>query len=183
VTRHNPRLERRTTSSSWPGRGGRRPLNRRPLDRYVMSHRSRFSLRFVLGIGLIARTAVSGEPEVRECWNRESHALARECFEESSRRSEEALAAELKTVRETVKTWDEEERYRNEAMSRVERSAAAFRKFRREQCDLEAASTAGGNAAGDLRAACESELNRREIARLRALRARFEGREFGNPNE
>src|ERR1044071_173705 len=134
----------------------------------------------VIALTLVARPIGAAEPVVRDCWNRESHAAASECFENAKDISDEALAAEVRRIRHAIKTRDEEPQYAKVSMRRLEEAIAAFRAFTREQCGLEASAAAGGNSAHDAATACEAEMNESERLRLRAIRAVFEGRDYGN---
>jgi hypothetical protein len=62
---------------------------------------------------------------------------------------------------------DPNSNYRSTIEESFRKAGEAFRKFRADQCDLQAALALGGNAASDRRLLCEVELIRRQAQDLR----------------
>jgi hypothetical protein len=56
----------------------------------------------------------------------------------------------------------------------LEASNLAYRKYQQSQCNFEATFAAGGNAAHDLKAACDAELDRNRTEQLKAWARRSE---------
>lgn len=102
------------------------------------------------------------------CWQGHSHVEMSACVQaHSARARSEREAAERATSASIQKRGDPQE-YLSRMRETLKASAATYNKYRHDQCDFEAAFAAGGNAAHDLRTACEAEMDLDRAAQLRA---------------
>ena len=111
--------------------------------------------------------ATSESVESNDCYARASHVEQRECLESASTESDRALTAAEDTIRQRITKWDEQPDYKSASRGAFDSAAAAFRTYRSRQCDFAATTAAGGNGAGDLRLACEIDLNQLRVQRLK----------------
>jgi hypothetical protein len=110
-----------------------------------------------------------------DCYKLSSHADARGCLESRSKESAEKLSEAEQVFKSALEKSGEDAPEIARELAAFVSASAEFKLYREKQCDLQAALTAGGNAASDRRLLCEIELNdRRKVdlsAELNALRS------------
>lgn len=122
--------------------------------------------RLILTFGLIlVFFGTAGAEEIVKCASAVDHATMRKCLEDAATLANNNLKKTETKLIASLESWDQDQNWKDKAIARLKDASTAFRSYQNKQCDFEASTAAGGNAAGDLRAEC--------IYRLAAERTKF----------
>ena len=111
-------------------------------------------------------TAVFGADEIDKCASSVDHATMRKCLEDAAKSANDELTSTENKLIASLKGWDQDKIWQDKAIERLKGASSEFRKYQKQQCDFEASTAAGGNAAGDLRADCIYRLAKERSKRL-----------------
>ncbi len=112
--------------------------------------------RLILIVGsmfLISINAFSAD-EIDKCASAVDHVTMRKCLEDAATFANNDLKKVETKLIASLESWDQDQNWKDEAITRLKDASTAFRSYQKNQCDFEASTAAGGNAAGDLRAEC-----------------------------
>jgi hypothetical protein len=126
-----------------------------------MFHRTLFCLVFWLALTPVAYSQRNAQADT-DCFTG-SQANARACLTERLHESESALAKAEQATLVALNRWDETPSNRTRATVAFKKSMAQFRRYRLEQCELQAALAAGGTGTTHRRLLCAIELNQRQM--------------------
>ncbi|MBC8750003.1 uncharacterized protein YecT (DUF1311 family) [Paraburkholderia sp. WC7.3g] len=112
---------------------------------------------------------VASEKTLREECSAFSQAGMRDCLAEKAEASQKALRRAEEKMAGTLSKWDEDNKYVNQARTKLAASNRKFAEYRETQCDFSASLSGGGagNAHEMGHLACVSELNNRRAQQLR----------------
>jgi uncharacterized protein YecT (DUF1311 family) len=105
------------------------------------------------------------------CFASGGQADARECLQSRLAESEKTLASAETGVLTAIEKWDEDTTARSRSKSAFRASAKAFRRYRTEQCELQASFASGGSGTTHRRILCALELNEQRIKYLQPLQS------------
>jgi len=115
---------------------------------------------------LITSSQSYGMDETDKCASSVDHVAMRKCLDDAATlANNELLKAEGKMM-VALQGWDEDQHWRDKAIEDFKRASHAFREYQKQQCDFEASTAAGGNAAGDLRLECILRLSKERTTLL-----------------
>jgi len=103
------------------------------------------------------------------------HVTERMCLENEVELATSNLLEAEARVRKQVAVWDEEDLLVDQALDLFEKSVAAFKSYLSSDCEVSAASAAGGNGAHDMRLTCQKKLIMLRIQHLQEQEGYFGG--------
>ncbi|MES2041059.1 MAG: lysozyme inhibitor LprI family protein [Pseudomonadota bacterium] len=121
---------------------------------------------FVFSSGALAQRAISGE----DCFSLGGQADARTCLEKRVLDSDVALKNTEEDVLGHVHRWDDTPANRRRVHVYVLSSGKQYLRYRKEQCELQAALAAGGTGGSHRRFLCILELNEQRMAHLQSVK-------------
>jgi uncharacterized protein YecT (DUF1311 family) len=108
------------------------------------------------------------EETISKCWKNHSHVEMSQCVLDVATKAHAELKSAEQLVVAAISKKDEPSEHTQAMRSALEASNLSYRKYQQSQCNFEAAFAAGGNAAHDLRTACNAELDRNRTEQLQA---------------
>lgn len=112
--------------------------------------------RIMIAIGLMFLIPINAfaTDEIDKCASAVDHVSMRKCLEDAATRVNNELTKTENRLIASLESWDQDQNWKDKAIVGFKDASAAFRSFQKKQCDFEASTAAGGNAAGDLRLEC-----------------------------
>ena len=83
----------------------------------------------------------------------------RVCIAKKAEESSQKVKDKQRELLEKIQNWDQEPRYKNEAISLLYSAMSSFESFKTQQCNYEASAAAGSNGGGTIGAQCWIRLN------------------------
>ena len=125
-------------------------------------------LIFVLSLlGAVAEAAPI-DTTIKECWEGNDHRGLNRCVTKRAAIARTNLQAMEDSVRKAIAKSNEDASYLKPVQQRFEASVESYRKYRKDQCQLREALAAMGNGAGEIKLACEAELDTNRAEELKA---------------
>lgn len=121
---------------------------------------------FVFSSGALAQRAISGE----DCFSLGGQADARTCLEKRVLDSDVALKDTEEDVLAYVRRLDDTPENRRRVHAYVLSSGKQYLRYRKEQCELQAALAAGGTGGSHRRFLCILELNEQRMGYLQSVK-------------
>jgi hypothetical protein len=110
------------------------------------------------------------------CEQSSDHAGMRACLEKEETALFKKIRAEQKIILDRITAWDEEQPYKDRALKHFNSSVKNFDAYLKEQCEFDASSAVGGNAAGDMRFSCRIEIGQFYLQQLQKRADWFQSR-------